>query len=79
MLSPADNQKCFLDCTNDSINNNIIGDGKVNLNRINRVWSKALLMAINAKAASMEGNAGSGVGNAGSACQRRSRSKRRPR
>ncbi|MBA4074063.1 MAG: hypothetical protein C0508_03415 [Cyanobacteria bacterium PR.023] len=67
MLSPADNQKCFFDCTNDSINNNIIGDGKVNLNRINRVWSKALLMAINAKAASMEGNAGSGVGNAGSA------------
>jgi hypothetical protein len=28
---------------------------------------KALLMAINAKAASMDGNAGSGVGNAGSA------------
>lgn len=65
MLTPAANQRCFFDCTNDTIDNSVIGDGRVNLNRINRVWSKAMLIAINAQ----DGNAGSGKGNADSAFQ----------
>lgn len=65
MLTPAANQRCFFDCTNDTINNNVMGDGRVNLNRINRVWSKAMVIAINAE----DNNAGSGKGNADSAFQ----------
>ncbi|MFA7336792.1 MAG: hypothetical protein WC028_08380 [Candidatus Obscuribacterales bacterium] len=65
MLTPAANQRCFLDCTNDTIDNSVIGDGRVNLNRINRVWSKAMLIAINAE----DSNAGGGKGNADSAFQ----------
>lgn len=45
----------------------IVGDNKVTLRRINRVWAKALLMAINADAAG--GNAAQGTGNANNAMQ----------
>jgi hypothetical protein len=66
-LSPSEDQRCFLDVTTDTIDSSAIGDGKVDLRRINRVWGEAMLMAINADAAG--GNAGSGTSNAQSACQ----------
>ncbi len=68
-LMPSENQLCFLDCTTDSTNNSKTVDPTINLRRINRVWAKAMLMAINADAASDDGNAGSGVSNANSARQ----------
>lgn len=65
MLTPAADSRVFFDCTNDSFDNSKIGDGRVNLNRINRVWAKAMVIAINAE----DSNAGSGKGNADSAFQ----------
>ena len=63
MLTPAADSRVFFDCTNDLINNNSIGDGRVNLNRINRVWAKAMVIAINAQ----DSNAGGGAANADAA------------
>jgi hypothetical protein len=58
-----DSSNFFYDVTNDGdVNQN---DGKVNLRRINRVWAKALAVAINADAAG--GQAGSGDNSAAQA------------
>ncbi len=57
----------FADCASDSIDNNALRDNKITLGRINRVWSKAMLIAINAEAAGADGQAGSGSGNASQA------------
>lgn len=45
----------------------VVGGTQVTLRRINRIWAKALLMAVNAAAAG--GNAGQGTGNAHNAMQ----------
>lgn len=67
-LSQDENQQCFNDVTTDSTDNSANPDGNVDLRRINRVWAKALLMAINADAAQNDGNVGSGESNAQQAC-----------
>ncbi|MBK9142075.1 MAG: hypothetical protein IPM23_06230 [Candidatus Melainabacteria bacterium] len=57
ILSPAPNQSCFFDLTNDK--DHTSNDGKINLRRINRVWAKALLIALNAENMQSEGQGGS--------------------
>lgn len=59
-LSGDDNQQFFKDVTDN-------GNGKVNLRNINRVWAKAMLVALNADAAG--GDAGSGDDSANNAYQ----------
>lgn len=66
-IGPQQNERCFFDVTNDDTNQ--FGDTKVDLKRINRIWAKALLMAINADEASKTGHGGSGPSNAQDACE----------
>ncbi|MBZ0187271.1 MAG: hypothetical protein K8F91_13575, partial [Candidatus Obscuribacterales bacterium] len=65
MLSPAANQACFFDVTNDK--KHTTNDGRVNLRRLNRVWAKAMLIAINAEGMQNQGNGGSSNASAQSA------------
>ncbi len=58
-LTGDPNQQLFMDVTTDTPGGS--PDGKVDLRRINRVWAKALLIAINADAANNEGTAGSSM------------------
>ena len=68
-LMGGDNQTCFRDVASDNGMPSIAEalEGKITLRRINRVWAKALLIAINADAAQKDGNAGQGPSNANSA------------
>jgi len=66
-LNGSANQACFKDCSSDSFDNNASRDSKITLERINRVWAKAMLIAINAEAADSDGQGGSGSGNASQA------------
>ncbi|MBS2005598.1 MAG: hypothetical protein JST01_01065 [Cyanobacteria bacterium SZAS TMP-1] len=68
-LDSVENQLCFADCSCDSTNHNSPTDNRINLHRINRVWAKAMLIAINADAANNDGNAGSGGSHATEAIQ----------
>ncbi len=70
-LSGDPNQQIFSDCTSDQIDPNSAGNpvqpgGKITLRRINRVWAKALTIAINAAAAGSDAN--TGTSNAQQAC-----------
>ncbi|MFN8553329.1 MAG: hypothetical protein U0103_17785 [Candidatus Obscuribacterales bacterium] len=56
-------EEFFRDVTNITIPVGNVGDGKVNLTNINRIWAKALMVAINADAA------GSAAGSAASSVQ----------
>lgn len=69
MLSPAENQRCFMDITTDSTETvKTFGDGKINLRRVNRMWAEAMLYKINAAAAANDkSSAGNGESNAQSA------------
>lgn len=62
-LDATPGQKCFDDVTTND-ESPVNRDGKVSLRRINRVWGKAMMIAINAAAAQADGNAGSGPANA---------------
>lgn len=66
-LNGSPGQMCFLDVTTDTIDSSKMGDTKVDLRRINRVWGEAMLFCINAKAAG--GDAGNGTSNASDAVQ----------
>src|SRR5690606_17476037 len=69
-IGGSENQRCFADVADASASGNLgsaLGVGKVSLRTINRVWAKALLIAINAEAARNDGNAGSGGSSAQSA------------
>ena len=57
----------FADITTDRAANYLMGDGLINLRRVNRMWGKAMLIGINAAAMQSEGNVGGGAGNAQSA------------
>ncbi|HEY9784467.1 MAG TPA: hypothetical protein V6D17_03625 [Candidatus Obscuribacterales bacterium] len=63
-LGPQANEQCFADVCSDDPSPGSKTDGRVTLRRINRLWAKAMLMAINANAAQKDGNAGAGAGNA---------------
>ncbi|MBN8658853.1 MAG: hypothetical protein J0M35_00710 [Candidatus Obscuribacter phosphatis] len=64
---PAGPASTFADITTDRAANYLIGDGQINLRRVNRMWGKAMLMAINIQAMQAEGTAGSGQGNVSNA------------
>lgn len=57
----------YFDCTGDYPDKLMDLDGKMNLRRINRVWAKALMIAINDQAAHSDGGAGSSQSSADSA------------
>ncbi|HEY9718640.1 MAG TPA: hypothetical protein V6C69_14300, partial [Trichormus sp.] len=70
-LGADPSQQIFADCASDQIDPSAGGPlqllgGKITLRRINRVWAKAMTIAINAAAAG--GDAGSGTSNAQQAC-----------
>jgi len=64
VMLPGGPTSCFWDVTCDEPASYNLGDGIINLKRVNRMWGKAMLIAINAAAAQSDGNAGSGPGNA---------------
>jgi hypothetical protein len=59
----------FYDCTSDTDDGSQSFDGNMDLRRINRVWAKAMLIGMNAKADSNIGQDDSGQSNADSAFQ----------
>jgi len=72
-LYPTPNEIIFADVCNDtasgedllaSLTGGLSDVGEVNLHRVNRVWAKALQIAINAEAADREGYGGQGKSNA---------------
>lgn len=67
-LSLAGNQRIYADVASDEEKGaGLLGDNKINLRRINRVWAKAMVIAINAEDARRLGAAGSGPSNASQA------------
>jgi hypothetical protein len=75
-LLPTEDELLYIDVCNDSTKTEkwMIDPSKffkkypeINLRRINRVWAKAMLIAVNADAADKDGKAGSGLQNAKSA------------
>ncbi len=62
VILPGGPTSCFWDVTCDEPASYNMGDGIINLKRVNRMWGKAMLIAINAAAAQSDGNAGSGPG-----------------